>query len=763
MKRLVAVLLVWSSVLALALTSLLLPASSATAASSPGEPPAAAMTATTSALASLPSVSTGEAHSCAVTPAGGVKCWGRNSYGALGNGTTTSSAVPVDVLGLGAGVSAVSAGRELTCALTSAGAVKCWGENRFGGLGNGTTKDSAVPVDVVGLDSGVVAVSTGSYHACALTSAGAVKCWGWGQLGNGLYTGSAVPVDVLGLGSGAVGIAAGDQQSCAVAAGGAVKCWGYNGYGQLGDGTTNPSAVPVDVTGLGSGGASVTAGISHSCALTTAGAVRCWGQNLHGAAGGTTANSGVGCTDDPYECTVPVEVLGSGMSAVSASTYNSCALTATGTAKCWGNNWDGQLGAGSAVTQSRVPLDVASGRDRWVQISVGGYHSCAVTTAGAVKCWGNNSVGQLGNGTTARSAAAVHVIGLGSVPTMPTSVTATAGNAQAVVAWAAPSSDGGAAITGYTVTAAPGGLKATTTGATTATVTGLTNGTGYTFTVTAVNESGTSSESSASATVTPTAPGSGPAAPVTRLSDFTRDGRTDLVARDAVGRLWLYPGDGAGGFLARRQMGLGWNVMTALVTPGDVTGDGNADVLAKDSPGRLWLYPGNGAGGFSARRQIGQGWQSYTITNAANLNGTGGPDLLARDSAGGLWLYPLSGKAVFGTRSRVGTGWNGYLILGSGDFSGDGRADILARDVAGSLWLYGGNGAGRVANRALVSTGWRPMTALISAGNWDRAAGNDLLARDVAGGLWFYPGDSAGHSGPARRVGSGWQGMSYIG
>jgi hypothetical protein len=252
-------------------------------------------------------------------------------------------------------------------------------------------------------------------------------------------------------------------------------------------------------------------------------------------------------------------------------------------------------------------------------------------------------------------------------------------------------------------------------------------------------------------------------AAVTRLSDFNRDGVTDLVARDTSGRLWLYPGNGAGGFKSRRQMGAGWNSVTAIITPGDITGDGNADVLARDSVGRLWLYPGNGTTGFSARRQIGSGWGSYTITNAANLNSTGRPDLLARDAAGGLWLYPISGNAVFGARTKVGAGWNPYTILGPGDLSGDTRADILARDTAGSLWLYRGTGTGRVGGRTLVSSGWAAMTALVTPGNWDRTAGNDILARDGAGALWLHPGNNAGGLGTPHQIGSGWGGFTYIG
>ena len=245
-------------------------------------------------------------------------------------------------------------------------------------------------------------------------------------------------------------------------------------------------------------------------------------------------------------------------------------------------------------------------------------------------------------------------------------------------------------------------------------------------------------------------------AALTRLNDLNRDGSTDLVARDAAGTLWLYPGNGVGGYAARRQIGAGWNIMNAIVTAGDVTGDGNADLCARDTAGRLWLYPGTGTGGLSARRLVSSGWGSYTITNAADLNGAGRPDLLARDAAGVLWLYPFSGNAVMGARARISGGWNGYTFRGPGDLSGDGRADILARDPAGSLWLYRGNGAGGLAARTLVGNGWAGMNALVTPGNWDRTGGNDTLARDSAGSLWLYPGNNAGGLGARRLIGGGW-------
>ena len=183
-------------------------------------------------------ISAGWNHTCAITGEGAVMCWGSNSEGQLGDGSRTSRLKPVSVKNLSERAVAVAAGWGHTCILTEAGGVKCWGRNKSGELGNGTNQRSTEPVEVPGL-AGIVAIAAGDYHTCAVTSQGGVKCWGSngdGQLGDGSTVTPAQPVDVAGIG-GATAIAAGTAHTCARKGSGEVWCWGKNDRGQLGDGS----------------------------------------------------------------------------------------------------------------------------------------------------------------------------------------------------------------------------------------------------------------------------------------------------------------------------------------------------------------------------------------------------------------------------------------------------------------------------------------------------------------------------------------------
>jgi alpha-tubulin suppressor-like RCC1 family protein len=254
-------------------------------------------------LGGVVAIAAGHLHTCALTCGGGVKCWGGNWAGQLGDGTTEDRHTPVDVHGLSEGVVAIGANYFHTCAVMDGahgGGVKCWGNNESGRLGDGTTENRHTPVDVKGLSGRVVAIAAGGYHTCALMGSGGVKCWGqnlFGELGDGTTEDRHTPVDVKGLSGGVTAIAAGDSHTCALVRGGGVKCWGQNLFIQLGDGTTEDRSTPVDVHILPEGAAAITAGRDHNCALLAAAPadrVWCWGANHYGQCGplwrGTTSN-----------------------------------------------------------------------------------------------------------------------------------------------------------------------------------------------------------------------------------------------------------------------------------------------------------------------------------------------------------------------------------------------------------------------------------------------------------------------------------------
>lgn len=184
-----------------------------------------------------------------------------------------------------------------------------------------------------------------------------------------------------------------------------------------------------------------------------------------------------------------------------------------------------------------------------------------------------------------------------------------------------------------------------------------------------------------------------------------------LVAVDAEGALWHYPADPeTGGYSgsSRVRVGSAWQSMNALLAPGDFSGDGHADLIGRDTSGTLWLYPGDGAGGYGARAKIGNGWGAYnTLLAPGDFTGDGRADLIGRDADGALWLYRGDGAGSYAAREKVGHGWGIYpALFAPGDVTGDGRPDLTGRDADGKLWLYGGDGAGSYGARVQVGNGY---------------------------------------------------------
>jgi len=364
-----------------------------------GSPPV-----TVYALGGATGVAAGGASSCALL-GGAVKCWGENSSGALGNGTLLDSAIPVAVTGMNS-ATAIAAGGRHHCARLATGAVQCWGANDWDTLGHvGQVGDSAVPLNVTNLTT-AAAVSAGGSHSCAALQNQTVQCWGqgiYGQLGADLPSGnsSATPLAVGGINA-AVGIAAGGKFSCALLVGGGVKCWGANNAAQLGNGLVNAgSSTPVTVASVSTVTA-IAAGNQHACALQSNQTVWCWGANAFGQIGGGAVG--------PYWA--GAQVLGiNNATAIAAGGDHTCALLSTGGVRCWGSGSYGELG-NNGNTHSHTPVSVL-GITNATHIAAGYYHTCARLATGSVTCWGYSPYGRLGDGSGQMSRLAPQYIASG--------------------------------------------------------------------------------------------------------------------------------------------------------------------------------------------------------------------------------------------------------------------------------------------------------------------------------------------------------------
>ena len=399
----------------------------------------------TGLLADIVQVGVGEAHSCALTTAGGVLCWGKATDGQLGNDSTTDSERPVAVVEDASSstplndIIQISVGDNHTCALTVERRVVCWGNGTNGQLGNGGTQSASAPVSVSLED--VVQISSGASHTCALKFGGGVFCWGSGtdgRLGNGDVVKQNTPVAVVEVGGGPTPlgniaqIRTGGEHTCALNSSGEVFCWGKGTEGQLGNDDVASSDYPVAVAETGDI-VQVAVGDEHTCALTNGGKVLCWGDGTNGELGnddvagsdspvavvdtdGSTRPLRLGVQQLPWACyrdgtcqtRPPVERYhndgGGTLQQIALGVAHTCALSTSGQVRCWGYNGSAQLGVSDdAFGNTDYPELVVTSYggaaiEDVVQVALGGRTSCALAARGTVQCWGAGDSGQVGDG-----------------------------------------------------------------------------------------------------------------------------------------------------------------------------------------------------------------------------------------------------------------------------------------------------------------------------------------------------------------------------
>lgn len=400
-------------------------------------------------------VSVGTLSACAVVKGGAVYCWGDNGAGELGDGSTTGpdsctgssapcSETPVAVQGI-SDATQVSAGENYACAILSTGSVDCWGDNIYGQLGIGSSTGpqtcfdgdpcSTTPVEVPGITDATEVTASSTDLTCALTSGGAVYCWGSNtnaDLGNNTMTNSTTPVQVSGL-STATQIAAGGDDACALLSGGGIDCWGDNQFGELGIGTdTTPGTTGVCYPGGQCSGTpwpvsqitnatEVTAGDQSVCAALAGGQADCWGSAYNGQIGDGSYTGPDSCSNSNSACSTsptPVSNIATA-SEVSAGGGGACAVLSGGAVDCWGANNVGELGDGTSSGPgtcadngpcSTTPVTV-SNITTAADVSTNGSSACALLSDGALECWGDNTWGQLGDGTTTERDVPVQVAG----------------------------------------------------------------------------------------------------------------------------------------------------------------------------------------------------------------------------------------------------------------------------------------------------------------------------------------------------------------
>ena len=395
------------------------------------------------------SISAGESHTCALDNSSGmVKCWGFGNT--LGLGDTNNRGDSANEMGsnlgfvdLGTGrtATAISLGGSHTCALLDNASVKCWGEGSQGRLGYGNSNDLGdaanemgdnLPIVDLGTGRTATAISAGQYHTCALLDNASVKCWGRnssGRLGYGNSNdlgdaanemGDNLPSIDLGTGRTATAISLGGSHTCALLDNASVKCWGEGSQGRLGYGNSNDLGdaanemgdnLPIVDLGTGRTATAISAGSMYTCALLDNASVKCWGNSDSGQLGKGNTNA-LGDAANEMGDNLTIVDLGTGRTATAISAGNShaCAILDNASVKCWGNNYNGELGQGDTnyrgdaaneMGDNLSTVDLGTGRTA-TAMSLGSSHTCALLDNSDIKCWGDGNQGKLAQGNTSK-------------------------------------------------------------------------------------------------------------------------------------------------------------------------------------------------------------------------------------------------------------------------------------------------------------------------------------------------------------------------
>ena len=329
-------------------------------------------------------------HACVLMRDGHMKCRGDNRVGQLGVGDMLESRAPSHHLDLPAPPIQINAGKHSTCAVLAGGKSYCWGDNTYGQSGNGTTISSSSPLEVSAPTLHFSSVSQSLTHACALDISGEAYCWGdnqHGQLGDLTSVQRTRPTPTSAIRSGVQQIVVGLGHTCALSNDHEIFCWGANNAGQLATSTPSSSVLPLPITLPGSQPTKLASGSNHICALTMIGDVMCWGGNYSGQ---------IDASDPAQTIHAPQIRSGLGPNVVDINANGSnhtCAVLANGSLQCWGENQYGQLGNGNVNATADV-VTIESDGAPYVQVSPGAQHTCAIRSDGSVWCWGDNQTGR---------------------------------------------------------------------------------------------------------------------------------------------------------------------------------------------------------------------------------------------------------------------------------------------------------------------------------------------------------------------------------